>query len=120
MAFDHLAYSREYRKKHREKLYEQKAAYEARVREKLYSMLGDKCARCGFSDKRALQIDHINGDGYKDKLRNRSSSSFHRRICKSIEIGENRYQILCANCNWIKREENREHTRFVPHKVVLS
>lgn len=117
MVFDHLAYSREYRKKNREKLYKQKAAYEARVRERLYVMLGDRCARCGFSDKRALQIDHISGDGYKEKRKYRGSSGHHRRVCESIQRGEKRYQILCANCNWIKRSEQNEHTRYVPHKT---
>jgi hypothetical protein len=25
------------------------------------------------------------------------------------EASTGRYQLLCANCNWIKRYENREH-----------
>ena len=31
------------------------------------SKLGGKCCRCGFDDPRALQIDHVNGDGYKER-----------------------------------------------------
>ena len=30
-------------------------------RELFFKEFGNKCCRCGFSDKRALQIDHING-----------------------------------------------------------
>ncbi len=31
----------------------------------VFEILGDKCKECGFSDKRALQVDHIFNNGYK-------------------------------------------------------
>lgn len=120
MAFDHLAYHRNYRKIKKEEMLIYKKRYEGRIRKELFSLLGDKCAKCGFDDVRALQIDHVNGDGYKDKGKCRGTSSHKRRILDAIKRGENRYQILCANCNWIKRVENGEHTRFVPHKTIIS
>ena len=81
--------------------------YSANIRLKLLNLLGMKCKRCGFHDVRALQIDHINGGGsienkkYGKDLR-------HRQMIKSIERGEKKYQLLCANCNFIKRFENNE------------
>ena len=36
-------------------------AYVASLRKKIIDALGGCCARCGYSDIRALQIDHING-----------------------------------------------------------
>lgn len=33
----------------------------------IYKVLGNKCCKCGFVDERALQLDHINGDGFKDR-----------------------------------------------------
>lgn len=86
-----------------------------RIRREILALLGDECKRCGFHDLRALQVDHINGGGRKDmgwggitywtRVRNEVKAAFDR--------GERstKYQLLCANCNWIKRCERREHPR---------
>jgi hypothetical protein len=71
-------------------------------RKRVLAKLGGKCVRCGFDDWRALQVDHVvdHGNGltsyevYLDVLENGTCD------------GE--YQCLCANCNWIKRYENKE------------
>jgi hypothetical protein len=69
--------------------------------------LGGVCVRCGFSDERALQIDHVNGDGHVELRRGvMTTHSYHMRVLSDVE---GRYQLLCANCNWIKRAENGEH-----------
>lgn len=83
----------------------------ARVRADARAHLGGVCQRCGFSDDRALQIDHVHGGGRKE----RSSSSagmLYRRVIASVP-GET-YQLLCANCNWIKRHENQEWVASSP------
>lgn len=81
----------------------------------IFTNLGHVCCKCGFSDKRALQIDHINGDGYTSKIINKTGSMCRRtnyyEVIESIKKNENRFQILCANCNWIKRVENEEHKK---------
>ena len=69
-------------------------------------MAGASCTRCGFSDKRALQIDHVNGNGMQD--RKSGYYKFYQDVIASLERGEKKYQILCANCNWIKRRELKE------------
>jgi hypothetical protein len=70
------------------------------------AVLGNKCARCGFSDSRALQVDHPSGGGtqHRKKLH---WSKFYREVLYNPDA----YQLLCANCNWIKRYENRELDR---------
>lgn len=70
--------------------------------------LGGICVRCGFNDKRALQIDHINGGGSKERKERPYSGQFNKVVLKSFLKGENKYQLLCANCNWIKRCDNKE------------
>ena len=75
-----------------------------RLREVVIGLLGSKCARCGFDDPRALQIDHVNGGGTKE-IRKIGTYGIMRRI---RDNGAEGYQLLCANCNWIKRVENRE------------
>jgi len=78
------------------------------LKEKIFTLLGDKCV-CGFTDRRALCIDHTNNDGYLEihKKGFKNYESYLRKILRSVEKKEGRYQILCANCNWIKRRERR-------------
>ena len=81
-----------------------------RIRMATLEALGGKCVRCHFSDYRALQIDHVNGDGYEDRKvqSKKCNSSYYLLVLESFIKEENRYQLLCANCNWIKRVENGE------------
>jgi hypothetical protein len=79
------------------------------MKNEAYAKLGEVCAMCGFDDRRALQVDHVNSDGgvERDNKGRRSvvSNTLYRRI---LQDTEGRYQILCANCNWIKRHTNNE------------
>jgi hypothetical protein len=63
-------------------------------------MMGGKCVHCGFDDERALQVDHIEGGG-------RAEDDYRAYVLRVWEHPE-KYQLLCANCNWIKRDENEE------------
>lgn len=68
------------------------------------------CMRCGFNDIRALQIDHKNGHGHNDrKIFKLSGTSLYRFYLKNPELAKETLQVLCANCNWIKKDENSEH-----------
>lgn len=73
-------------------------------------LLGGACKKCGYDiDIRALQIDHIYGDGYIDRRKN--SNKFYRETWEAVVGGSDRFQVLCANCNFIKRSENREYKK---------
>lgn len=91
----------------RQKKLNERMRYMYKWKTSCFELLGDKCVNCGFSDKRALQFDHINGDGFKDQ-KNRNVTHY-KKIVLSIQSGEKRFQILCCNCNWIKRVENKEY-----------
>jgi len=72
----------------------------------VFKFLGGCCVRCGNTDIRVLQIDHKNGGGSKH-IRSVSGMTRYKRLA----LGQddiNKYQLLCANCNWIKRHENKE------------
>lgn len=71
------------------------------------SLLGGVCKRCGFSDPRALQIDHIKGGGNRE-FKAKGNYFVYLKIVKNFNVEKNNYQVLCANCNWIKRYENKE------------
>lgn len=83
-----------------------------KLRQKAVNSIGGCCAKCGFSDIRALQIDHINGDGFVER-RNRKQNQwiFYKNIIKFGSQGK--YQVLCANCNWIKVFENKEFSNKI-------
>lgn len=83
--------------------------FSKRAKKAAYDLLGTECVRCGFSDPRALQIDHIEGKGHQQ--RKAITKNFYRVVVEEILSGENKYQILCANCNWIKRSENNEYKK---------
>jgi len=83
---------------------------EERIRQRNTTLdaMGGKCSSCGFSDFRALQIDHVNGDG-KNERKNPTGRSYYEKVLQSFLKKEGKYQLLCANCNWIKRHENKEY-----------
>lgn len=83
--------------------------YKLNQKQKIFELLGGengvRCFRCGFEDIRALQIDHKFGGGlveWKQVRQNRIA------LYKLIRANPIAYQLLCANCNWIKRFENGE------------
>ena len=75
--------------------------------------LGGKCKVCGIKDQRVLQIDHINGKGQAERARGIGYVGIYRKIRdQPLETVCTTYQLLCANCNWIKRFERHEHNQF--------
>lgn len=79
----------------------------ARVRVRALMLLGGMCEICGINDSRVLQIDHKNGGGNKE-LKRLGGDGIARRVLRN----PNDYQLLCANCNWIKRWEQNEHAHI--------
>lgn len=98
-----------YRETHPERFRAQQRRYDRtrneKYREAIFVLLGRCCARCGFSDRRALQVDHRTGGGLAER---RASGHDVVSRCKRILADPSKYQMLCANCNWIKRHENKE------------
>ena len=83
--------------------------YRERIRDAVLAALGRVCISCGFDDIRALQVDHINGGGHKERKGINSVTKYYKIIIESVANGEDKYQLLCANCNMIKRIINKEH-----------
>jgi hypothetical protein len=76
-----------------------------KVKLELFEKLGGVCQKCGFEDHRALQIDHVNNDGYIDRVYTNKLNAITRyRYIMADTSGK--YQLLCANCNFIKKYEN--------------
>lgn len=76
------------------------------IRKKILNKLGNKCILCGFDNPWALQVDHINGGGTKEIKKQGGKKVYYQMVLEDIN---GKYQLLCANCNWIKRHENNEN-----------
>lgn len=89
-----------------------KKRQEARVR--AIEFLGGKCAwdGCGWNDIRALQIDHINRGGSREFRLINDKVKYYNQVIEHPE----KYQVLCANHNWIKRIQNKEYCRRDGHE----
>ena len=70
---------------------------------------GARCVRCGFANVRALQLDHVDGGGNQHRKALASGTAYYRALSKmsATELVAT-FQVLCANCNVIKREEREE------------
>ena len=68
--------------------------------------MGGECERCGFTDPRALQTDHVHGGGAAERRRlgRPNTPSFYARVLANRAD----YALLCANCNSIKKDEQNE------------
>lgn len=68
-----------------------------RLRLHLIEKAGSKCARCGFSDVRALLVHHPNNDRKKDQVSE----------LRLMLLGKRKYEVVCLNCHAIiKQEQN--------------
>ena len=83
-------------------------SYTQRRKGQIHDLLGGKCKHCGEKDPRVLQIDHVYGDGAKERREGLTRMQLYRNIEKDTR----RYQLLCANCNWKKRDKDFERNKI--------
>lgn len=100
-------------RKNKAKMLKQNAEYIRKAREKLkneiFKLLGNQCTHCKIKDKQVLQIDHVYGGGNKERKAIGNPISYYKKILEKIKFGSQDYQLLCANCNIIKRIERKEY-----------
>jgi 5-methylcytosine-specific restriction endonuclease McrA len=85
----------------------EKQSYYDKCRRFIVEFFGGCCAHCGFTDFRALQMDHIERRGEKEiRL---GLAERYLLIRDNPEQARQRFQLLCANCNSIKRFEKKEY-----------
>ncbi len=69
---------------------------------KVIEHYGRKCACCGEKNIYFLTLDHINNDGYKERMdaRRTSGDNFYKWVIKKGY--PTNLQVLCWNCNCAK------------------
>lgn len=85
--------------------------FSEKIRLECFALFGSVCCRCDFSDTRALQLDHINGAEEPAGHKMRGGRYLYLALIKGERELED-FQLLCANCNSIKRFENGEHKNY--------
>lgn len=73
-----------------------------KIRREVINAYGGKCVKCGFNDIRALQLDHVDGNGTKHR---KYVSVRMLMFWLKRNAFPKTFQLLCANCNSIKRFE---------------
>ena len=86
---------------------EKRKYYRTNARRKILDLYGRQCYNCGFNkDERVLQLDHIDSKPNIIKGRDggtpRSGLELYSAIL-SGSVPSHMFQILCANCNYLKR-----------------
>jgi hypothetical protein len=108
-------YKRNYRKLNPEAHSGYQRRWYAKRRAEAFAKLGNRCAseNCryfnydgtlGCDEPHLLQVDHVFGDGAKDRARKNDAKLFDSIMADT----KGRYQLLCPTCNWLKRILNRE------------
>jgi hypothetical protein len=109
-----------YYESHRELLLSNSKKYKKekrlKVKQEIFELLGNKCSNpynidhgpIFLTDNRCLQVDHVYGGGRKEFRRFKSTEQYYAFVLAQIKVGSKDYQLLCANCNWIKVRENEE------------
>ena len=99
---------RRYRRENPQKYREQSRRAKQKLRRTLFDTYGHECVRCGFDDKRALTLDHKLNNGAEERA-NLGERGVYRRAARNYLPDE--YQILCMNCQFIKRREVADESR---------
>ncbi len=102
---------KKWREKHPEQEREAQRVCKERARRALLALFGNACVQCGFSDWRALQLDHINSDGSGDPHRRWRAHKLKRWVIENPEEAHAKYCLLCGNCNWVKVRESADRPR---------
>jgi 5-methylcytosine-specific restriction endonuclease McrA len=82
-------------------------------REIIYSLLGDKCCKCGFDNPLALQIDHIVPILRQVAYNSGDAGNTLRRNIASGRLDYKDFQMLCANCHAIKTQTERKKRALI-------
>jgi hypothetical protein len=75
-----------------------------KMREEVIKGYGGVCVWCGERDPRALEIDHVNNDGAKERKEINKRLTYGRGLYGRLISAEfpPQYQLLCCSCNRVK------------------
>jgi len=99
----------------------QRRESDKRLKIKVLSHYGNgnfACIICAESRFPCLSIDHIEGNGAKEREELQVTGAKFYRWLKKNNYPEG-YQTLCMNCQWVKKYENKEYSTGSKPEIVL-
>ena len=110
---------KEYQQKHHQRTKKKKRKQQNQLKDKRQHFVleemqrrGGKCAKCGFSDIRALDWHHLNPD---EKV-NSISEMIRDRVCMDkLQVELDKCELICANCHRIEEQRLGNWTK---NKIV--
>jgi hypothetical protein len=104
---------KKYRMANREKLNAKDKEYRRKLKIETFNAYGGCfCVCCGEHHLEFLQLDHTNNNGAKERKENKCGTGPKLYIKLKREGFPPGYQVLCANCNFCKRDGS-----ICPHKL---
>ena len=100
---------RKYRAADPEKYAAQSRAAKRRLRLKVLDAFGSECVICGFSDERALTLDHVLNNGAQER-KSLGERGVYLRALKEEYHSE--YRMICMNCQFIERHKAGRQNQF--------
>ena len=101
---------RRYRNENPQKHREQSRLSKRKLKCQVFGIYGTACKCCGFSDIRALTLDHVFNNG-SDERKAIGERGVYRRSLLAEYRSE--YQILCMNCQFIKRVKANKQNQWL-------
>ncbi len=97
------------------KLYEKKShrKYNQKIKREVLEHYGNcQCVRCPTNNVACLSLDHVDNDGcaHRKQIKCAAGSKFYLWVKKNGFPNSPRLQVLCMNCQFIKRDEARIRT----------
>ena len=91
---------RRLRAEHPERYRAQSRKAKKKLKDSVFAKYGNKCEGCGFTDIRALTLDHVRNNGAEERKAIGERGVYRRALEEGHACD---YQILCMNCQFIKR-----------------
>lgn len=82
----------------------------ASAKKQAFEYYGNSCIRCGYDDPRALTIDHVNQDGYKQR-NSQGRRLSGTKLYKWLRVNNYPpgFRTLCMNCQFIVYNEHKSN-----------
>ena len=109
----HSMNTKTYRQKHIGEVKKRLHNYNQRIKYAVISHYSPSlnCVNCSVDNIHVLTVHHINNDGARDRILRGLGSAFYRSLIK--EGFPKGYEILCMNCNYLKKHVKRRKIAYV-------
>ena len=81
-------------------------------KDKIYQIFDNRCSNCGFNNISCLTLDHKDGKGRKERKTRFGGYyiRFYKYYSTHSEEAKQKLELLCFNCNLVKKHLNNENT----------